>query len=860
MSTISQEQADIQRAFEQEFKGTYEHLMPIGEGGTSYVWRMKRVGIPHTRVLKVLKPLLHDIVVAPAEGDLVHRTFQDLFAHEAAHILTLQHPNIIKLFDANVLSTRRGPVSWYAMEDVAGASDMDEYLLRERKAERLQEHDVIRVFRQAAEGLAACHSAKVIHADIKPANIMVGASGDVRLVDFGFAKSVADLLAERKEPHSVWISDRRYMHPELLELLESQHKAHPDQTIPEERTTWLAIPREQLAERGHLYDLYALGRAFEEAWNRASLASIVTVNADFVRRCWQRLKAAGSAEAVKYESARQLAADLEKASRGYSPESVMSELNAFHADSIRLPSRGRVPLTERLSRIIDEPWFQRLRSVRQLGPVHLIYPGAVHTRFEHCLGVFEKTTYYLRALWGATGNQYFKQSATEQEMAAVLVAALLHDVGHYPFAHAFEEVEPNAERLMKHASISTALIRGQLPNVIPKEDWERFRDGLWSDWRIEVDDVAAVLDLGVRPKNLQLHLLECLHSIVDGPLDADKLDYLVRDGHHCGSPYGSAIDEEKFLQSLIAPGANQTIGIREKGLVAAEAVYLARYHMFVTVYWHHMTRACERMVSEGVRILREQQPVDFGNRFYETVFNLGDEALLNQIGTWLGGSLARDLIAPLQANPGIRTGHYRRLLTLAYGPADSPSHPHQTTTYEYVREMFDSYMSGKVDAGRAYRLFEAKLRLGVLRMIGDSAKAHHVLLDVPDPRIESPLGFFVYTERQAGTDREHIPDPLQDRQPVADRSTLHKEFLQDWKRHARKIRIYVVPTIGPLDVRKKLDAQGAQLRELVTELARDIHTRASISEAEVEKAIASLPTVTPTGPASFGTSIRSASA
>ena len=223
-----------------------------------------------------------------------------------------------------------------------------------------------------------------------------------------------------------------------------------------------------------------------------------------------------------------------------------------------------------------------------------MYPGATHTRFEHSLGALEKAAAYVRALWGANDNQYFKQAATEKEIGALLVAALLHDVGHYPFAHAFEEVQPAGGGLLKHAPISVAIIRGQRPEIVPSAAWETFASGLRKNWGIEPNDVAAILDPSVVPPNLQSHLIPCLHAILDGPIDCDKLDYLVRDSLHCGSPYGLAIDEEKFLQSVIAPGPHHDIGIREKGLVAAEAIYLARYHLFVTVYWHHMTRACER--------------------------------------------------------------------------------------------------------------------------------------------------------------------------------------------------------------------------------------------------------------------------
>jgi HD superfamily phosphohydrolase len=844
MASMTEEQSSLQAAFEKANADVYENFRPLPEGGTSYVWLIKRVGIPHNRVLKVLKPTLQNIVVKPVGGQPLQRSFQELFAAESARILELQHPNIIKLFDANVLETDFGAVSWYAMEYVDGASDLDKFLRDRRAQNQLTENDVIRVIRQAAEGLAACHAAQVVHADIKPGNIMAGRDGSVRLVDFGFAKSLRQLNTETKNLPSVWISDQRYMHPELSSMLEKQRLAAPELAAHDPRAMWLAIPREQLQRRGKYYDLYAFGRTIEECWGSEGLGAVVTDNADFLRRVWQRLKAAGSQEPLRYETADELVADLEKVSRGYSPESVMAELNSFPVDSIRVPSRGRIPLTARLAWLIDRPWFQRLRGTKQLGPVHLVYPGASHTRFEHSLGAFEKTTYYVRALWGATSQQYFKQSARETDISALLVAALFHDVGHYPFAHAFEEVEPNKDRLMKHAVISTAMILGKKPNIVSVSDSSEFADHLWKHWGVEPDDVAAVLDQAIKPKNVQPHLIPCLHSIIDGPLDADKLDYVVRDAHHCGNPYGAAVDEEKFLQSLVAPGEMLPIGIWEKGLVAAEAAYLARYHMFVTVYWHHMTRACERMVSEAVRIFRHEDPEGFESLFFDKVFRLGDEGLLEQLSDRLGGALAKDLINPLLVTSGARSKHYRRLLTLTYGPLDRPSLPQQTTIYEYIRAMFDDYMTGQPDAGRAYRLFEAKLRAGIIGLIGDKARAHHVLFDVPDPRIESPLGFSVYREERA-TNTDFLAPSKLDGQPITDRSTLHTTFLQDWKRHARKIRIYVCPSIGDNDIVAQLEPRQTEIFKMVADLARDIHSRDIVRESEVEAAWGALPVQAP---------------
>ena len=200
--------------------------------------------------------------------------------------------------------------------------------------------------------------------------------------------------------------------------------------------------------------------------------------------------------------------------------------------------------------------------MRQLGHAFLVYPGATHTRFEHALGAYHLARRVVTELG---------QLDTEEGLL-IRVAALLHDIGHYPFSHALEEAGlPHHERLAER----------------------HLRSG----------ELAATLDeIGVSADRL-LALIQGtssspLASLVSGSIDVDKLDYLSRDATMCGVPYG-VIDVDRLLTSLtLGP---EGLGIHPKGFAALESLLFAKYQMYRNVYWHHAVRSATAMFKRLVR-------------------------------------------------------------------------------------------------------------------------------------------------------------------------------------------------------------------------------------------------------------------
>jgi len=269
---------------------------------------------------------------------------------------------------------------------------------------------------------------------------------------------------------------------------------------------------------------------------------------------------------------------------------------------LRDPLWNNIRLDPLALALLETPVMQRLRYVRQLGLAFLVYPGATHSRFEHALGAWHLAGMALRLLdeRGALGGV----SAREQQI--MRAAALLHDVGHYPFSHALEEIgvtdhEEVARPLITDGPIG-ACLRAHLGEQAP-------------------DDVFALIT-GRSPSPLQ--------GLISGSIDLDKIEYLKRDAVMCGVPYGE-IDVDRLLNSLVLvtlPDQGAAIGVHEKGLSALESLLFAKYQMYRNVYWHHAVRSATAMYKRLVAVA-----IDTGAVRADTVARYTDEGLLVHLDT-----------------------------------------------------------------------------------------------------------------------------------------------------------------------------------------------------------------------------------
>ncbi len=229
-------------------------------------------------------------------------------------------------------------------------------------------------------------------------------------------------------------------------------------------------------------------------------------------------------------------------------------------------------------RIVDSAAFQRLRFIRQLGLAHLVYPGASHTRFDHALGVYHLAERALSVL----GTKGSLGDVAPERLRLIPLAALLHDIGHYPFSHAVEELEegriPGHHEVVAGRFLRDPDVAAALSAVSPTAD----------------QDVQALI------RGLSEHPLQ---GLVSGSLDLDKIEYLKRDARFCGVPYGE-VDVDRLLHALAVlpdPATGRLeVGVEEKGVAALESLLFAKYQMFRNVYWHHAVRAATVMYKRIV--------------------------------------------------------------------------------------------------------------------------------------------------------------------------------------------------------------------------------------------------------------------
>lgn len=232
---------------------------------------------------------------------------------------------------------------------------------------------------------------------------------------------------------------------------------------------------------------------------------------------------------------------------------------------IRDPVHGYVKLDGLALELADTPQMQRLRWIKQLGLASLVYPGANHTRFEHSLGAYH--------LAGLLAEQL---GLDEDEMLNVSAAALLHDAGHGPLSHATEAALSPYLRA-EHESIMHLLGRGEIVDILS--------------------------DHGLRPAKIQSAINGSgLGQIVSGEIDVDRMDYLIRDAHYTGVAYG-VIDRLRLLQKMKLHDGQ--LLVEAGGVSAATSLLISRLLMHPAVYYHHVCRISECMISAGVRRMIE---------------------------------------------------------------------------------------------------------------------------------------------------------------------------------------------------------------------------------------------------------------
>lgn len=270
----------------------------------------------------------------------------------------------------------------------------------------------------------------------------------------------------------------------------------------------------------------------------------------------------------------------------------------IYIGEIRDPIHGLIPLTEIEFKIIDTSPFQRLRGIKQLAMAHLGFPGANHTRFEHSIGVMHVASKIIQHL----ENERLIKLNKEAEQN-IRLAGLLHDIGHGPFSHVSENLlefyaGENNDAKNIHEEISRRIIteNKEIVEILGGVD--------------RAKEIATILETDRID-------LDYKHDIVSGPLDGDKMDYLLRDSYYSGVKYG-IFDLERLVNVLttINEGKKKRLAVKFEGLETVEQYVLAKYFITQQVYEHKTRLITDIMIVEGIK-----NAIENGNKKLEKLYS-----------------------------------------------------------------------------------------------------------------------------------------------------------------------------------------------------------------------------------------------
>ncbi|MDR2793417.1 MAG: phosphohydrolase [Treponema sp.] len=374
--------------------------------------------------------------------------------------------------------------------------------------------------------------------------------------------------------------------------------------------------------------------------------------------------------------------------------SLYEALNRAFTSPVRDSLWGHVYLTPELEAITKSAPFMRLYRIFQLGPVYCVYPGATHTRAAHSIGVFHLARRLIQALIERGADEWL----TPAGIRSFLAASLLHDAGHFPYAHSLKELP-----LDDHEKLTGGVILSS-----PMKD-------LIAQTGADPYFAAAIVD-ALLPADENEELI-FYRKLLSGCLDPDKLDYLNRDARYAGVPYGA--QDVDFIFSRLYPSKERGVDIDSKGIPSVESVLFSKYLMYKAVYWHRSVRSATSMIKKALIAALEKHVI-----VEEELYGLDDQGLFALMAE-------RSRLLPiLSLGEKVKNGCLYE--TIAEIPFDE--HDHQgCADYADITK-------------RA--MYEERLAEALSKATGDSITADEIIIDVPEP-VSFEMGLHVTDEHRS---------------------------------------------------------------------------------------------------------------
>ena len=754
----------------------------IAAGGAGVVFRAAYHELPN-RAIKVLAP----------RQDLLDRVgwdkFEETFTREIRMLARVTHTHVAKILDYGQLEYDGRPHLFYAMDFIDGMP-FDRAIAQYEPSAR----ETIEVLQQILDGLGYLHAQEIMHCDLKEENVLV------TRVDSGLAATIVDLGVAKTLKAPTGESTGDSPDDDTTTFFSSPKLMMPGW----EDRIGVALSREKLLEMFPRHDLYCFGRlvgmGIEPARKQLSTylgRSGLQALEQLQRDLHERPGDLGTAAAV--------GRSWRKLPPGWLAPMNVRELAVGGGGQTAVPTpNGRVGVSERIRRTLNHQLVQRLRSIPQLEFLSFVLPGATHTRLLHSLSTFDTARLYLAHL---LTDPSFRLMAEPEDIEATLLWALLHDVGHFPLSHMFEDFAHEESRR-----------DGAAPRTIPTDDdlfWcfvdpgsvtgdfaaypalidEAARkrgatlgEGLFAfaseDQRFSEDVLAAMRAIAAP--------IAPIHSVLAGvlssPIDIDKVSYLQDDSLMSGVRFGMGIDMAGLLNALRMPADAQikagepVMALDDGGLAAAEGVVMARYWMLRRVYWDQENRALMAMAKFAIRRLIDTEQLAMTRYYAENVMGTQDHALRwlsgefdlagkrGALGHAIGSGPARRERNPLVGLLDGKREIYARVLTIS----NDPDRDEEARLYE--RLAFK-------DAARTDEMME-RLHAVLDGALGRIALRGDVLLDVPfKERERLDVKVWIYSGRRPN-------DPLE-----LGSSPVVKSLRGEFDQHVKKCRVFLHPAV-----------------------------------------------------------------
>ncbi len=697
-----------------------------------------------------------------------------VFQSEVSNLIKMSHTNVISLYSAGYLEYSGEKLPYYIMEFLPGARDLDEWI--ESREKSLTREVIIQLLIQAARGIEALHMKMIYHCDLKFGNMLVGESGQLKIADLGFAKQPS------VKPGITGVRTTDKYYPKCYEKYLVDRK--------DKRQMLAELPRELVNSK---FDLHYFGQVVQDIIN-ITVVKILLSESDRkgFRLLIDRLNLdCKSASLPHYKNMGQVIADLEKMQTLYLNRAGVEELSTYTGTrTLRIPVTGNIPFTERVAKMIHHPTFFRLNNAHQLGFTYYVFPGSTHTRLEHSLGVFSNVSRYINSLLADDHQPYFRQLIDEEMIVTALLAGLLHDIGQHSYAHSLEDVGLSN----KHEKVAKMFITGEgMEESFQLPEYKEPLEDIIKQWWPEVDmKQLCWLITGEREDGQVVTLgWEIIRAILNGPIDADKTDYLLRDAHHAGVEYARSIDITRFMNSLSASLIKDdgytkgVLAITWKGSQSAENIVLARSQMFWVLYWHHAVRSAHAMLAHACA------------SHLQTLSTYDEKRVYNDVLYW--GTIG-EFIAYLQLSRSPRAKNLAKWLRMRrlFKRCISLNYENDKDLYDSLLRKKSSCEAGddklltKLNVKIAEKINEADVLQGAIK----SLSGDDIIIDIPKAD-KDKLGTIYVVEK--GCDSAT---------PYTSRGLLGN--FDDWQNRVRTIRVFVDPKIDATD-RQRISMQGRSI-------------------------------------------------